>query len=69
LESNTTYQINLGNAIGDFNENNLAESISLTFSTGDIIDSFSICGHILLPAIKPNYSSFKVGLYDIQKAD
>jgi len=46
LEDNTTYTINFGKAIGDFNEGNPLLNYSYVFSTGDIIDSLSISGNV-----------------------
>ena len=47
LEENTTYSINFGNAIGDFNEGNELKNFSYVFSTGPEIDSLSISGNII----------------------
>ena len=47
LEENTTYTINFGKAIGDFNEGNPLLNYSYVFSTGDIIDSLSISGNVV----------------------
>jgi len=69
LQKNTTYQISLGNAIGDYNENNLFLSSPFIFSTGKNIDSFQIAGQIKLPGVNPDYSHFKVWLYHPGKTD
>lgn len=47
LEENTTYTINFGKAIGDFNESNPLLNYSYVFSTGDVIDSLSISGKVI----------------------
>lgn len=47
LEENTTYSINFGNSIVDFNEGNELKSFSYIFSTGPEIDSLSISGNII----------------------
>ena len=47
LEENTTYTINFGKAIGDFNEGNPILNYSYVFSTGPIIDSLSISGTVI----------------------
>lgn len=47
LEENTTYTINFGKAIGDFNEGNPLLNYSYVFSTGNIIDSLSISGRVI----------------------
>jgi len=48
LESNTTYSINFGNAIKDFNEGNPAKGLTYTFSTGKYIDSLELSGKVIL---------------------
>lgn len=47
LEPNTTYTINFGKAIGDFNEGNPLPNYSYVFSTGDVIDSLAISGQVV----------------------
>ncbi|MFB2119201.1 Ig-like domain-containing protein [Parapedobacter sp. 2B3] len=47
LEENTTYTINFGKAIGDFNEGNPLLNYSYVFSTGDIIDSLAVSGKVI----------------------
>ncbi|WP_245747646.1 Ig-like domain-containing protein [Parapedobacter koreensis] len=46
LAENTTYTINFGKAIGDFNENNPLLNYSYVFSTGDVIDSLAVSGRV-----------------------
>ena len=46
LMPNTTYQINLGNAIQDMHEGNPVKNLSFTFSTGSYFDSLTIQGAI-----------------------
>ena len=46
LEANTTYTINFGNGIADFNEGNVLKNYVYVFSTGQKIDSLSISGKI-----------------------
>lgn len=48
LEANTTYSINFGKSIRDVNEGNEAKNFTYTFSTGNIIDSNSLSGKIIL---------------------
>lgn len=48
LESNTTYTINFGDAIQDFNEGNVLKNFSYTFSTGPYIDSLTLRGKVIL---------------------
>lgn len=46
LQPNTTYNINFGDAIQDYNENNKLSNFSYVFSTGSFIDSLSIKGRV-----------------------
>ncbi|WP_257667362.1 Ig-like domain-containing protein [Parapedobacter tibetensis] len=46
LEENTTYTINFGKALTDFNEGNPLPNYSYVFSTGDVIDSLSVSGSV-----------------------
>ena len=46
LRANTTYKLNLDDAVGDLTENNKIKNLSMTFSTGNTIDSLSIKGKI-----------------------
>ena len=48
LEPNTTYVINLGNAIRDLNEGNIFKNFSYVFSTGSFIDSLEYSGQVTL---------------------
>ena len=48
LESNTTYSLNFGNAIKDFNEGNVLKGFTYIFSTGPAIDSLRFSGKVLL---------------------
>lgn len=48
LEANTTYRIDLGNAIADINENNAVKHFSYVFSTGAYIDSLQFSGNVTL---------------------
>src|SRR5690606_36666805 len=47
LAENTTYSINFGNSIIDFNEGNELKNFSYIFSTGPEIDSLSISGNVI----------------------
>lgn len=46
LEQNTTYTINFGKALVDFNEGNELKNYAYVFSTGPEIDSLSISGNV-----------------------
>jgi hypothetical protein len=48
LEPNTTYTLNFGNAIKDYNEGNVSKGFTYVFSTGPYIDSLELQGKILL---------------------
>lgn len=47
LQPNTTYSIDLGDAVQDNNEGNPLEGLALTFSTGDHVDSLQVSGMVL----------------------
>lgn len=46
LKENTTYVLNFGQSIGDYNENNPYSYFKYVFSTGDYIDSLTLNGSI-----------------------
>lgn len=48
LEANTTYLLQFGNAVKDFNEGNVLKNLSYTFSTGNYIDSLEFSGNVVL---------------------
>ncbi len=48
LEANTTYSLNFGNAIKDYNEGNPLKNFTYTFSTGRYIDSLELTGQVIL---------------------
>ncbi len=48
LLSNTTYTINLGNAVKDINEGNIYKNLQYTFSTGNVIDSLQLSGNVTM---------------------
>ncbi len=48
LQPNTTYAINLGNALKDVNEGNIARNFTYVFSTGNALALDSIRGKVLL---------------------
>ena len=48
LESNTTYTLNFGKAIKDYNEGNILKGFTYIFSTGQAIDSLRFSGKVLL---------------------
>ena len=48
LLPNTTYILNFGNAIRDINESNPVRNFTYVFSTGDVLDSLTLSGRVLL---------------------
>jgi Bacterial Ig-like domain len=63
LEPNTTYSINLGNAIRDLNENNPLKNFTYVFSTGNVIDSLEFSGKVELAETGTTDSTLLVLLY------
>lgn len=48
LDTNTTYILNFGNAIKDYNEGNVLKNFVYTFSTGPVLDSLELKGKVIL---------------------
>lgn len=63
LQKNTTYQINFGQSISDFNEGNVLKDLQLIFSTGTQIDSLSLQGKIIPIYMNKKPEKIIVGLY------
>ncbi len=63
LLPNTTYSIQLGDAIRDINEANIIEGFTYVFSTGNAIDSLSLGGQVLLAESGKADSTISVLLY------
>lgn len=63
LLPNTTYTIQLGNAVKDINEGNVYKNLSYTFSTGNIIDSLTVSGKVQLAETGKADSTLLVLLY------
>jgi hypothetical protein len=64
LDPNTTYSINLGNAIRDINEGNIYKNFTYVFSTGSIIDSLELSGKVQLAETGKTDSTLLVFLYN-----
>lgn len=64
LKPNTTYSINLGNAVRDVNENNIFKNLTYTFSTGAYIDSLTLSGNVQLAETGGFDSTLTVLLYN-----
>ena len=63
LLPNTTYSISFGDALKDLNEGNPLKGLVYTFSTGDIIDSLSLAGNVVLAESGKTDSTLMVMLY------
>jgi hypothetical protein len=63
LLPNTTYTINFGDAVRDINEANIVKDLSFTFSTGDVLDSSTISGKVILAESGEYDSTLVVMLY------
>lgn len=71
LLPNTTYSIDLGDAVQDNNEGNPLEGLSILFSTGDHIDSLQVSGYLLNAEDLEPIPGAYVGIYNdtIQDGD
>ncbi len=65
LKANTTYTIDLGDAVQDNNESNPMENLTLTFSTGDHIDTLKISGTLLNASNLEPITGAYVGIYKV----
>jgi len=66
LQPNTTYLINFGNSIVDFNEGNKLPNLQLVFSTGSVIDSLKLKGKIKPVHYNGKADNIIVGLYPLE---
>ena len=65
LQPDVTYTIDLGDAVQDNNEGNPMENLTLTFSTGDHIDTMKVLGTLLKAEnLEPIQGAF-VGIYAV----
>ena len=69
LRPNTTYSIDLADAVQDNNEGNPMEGLSLLFSTGDHIDSMQIAGFLLNAEDLEPITGAYVGIYRLFEPD
>jgi uncharacterized protein (DUF2141 family) len=67
LQPNTTYSLNFGKAIRDFNEGNILRNFRYVFTTGDHIDQGSFGGNVVIAVTGKVDSSLVVVLH--QKFD
>lgn len=63
LQSNVTYTVDFGDAIEDNNEGNPMGFYTYSFSTGNVIDTLEISGHVLAAADLEPVKGMLVGLY------
>lgn len=63
LLPNSTYTVDFTDAIQDNNENNPLENFSFSFSTGDVVDSLSISGRVLMADNLEPVKGIYVGLH------
>ena len=63
LKPNTTYLINFGNSIADYNEGNKLSDFQLVFSTGPVIDSLTLKGKLHPVYYNGKTDNMMVGLY------
>ena len=63
LEPNTTYSLNFGDAIKDFNEGNIMKGFTYIFSTGRYIDSLELRGKVVLAETGKTDSTLVVMLH------
>lgn len=63
LKENTTYTIDFTDAIEDNNEGNPLENFSLSFSTGDVVDSLTISGRVIQAMDNEPVKGYYVGLH------
>jgi hypothetical protein len=63
LLPNTTYTVNFGDAVRDINEANIVKGLSFIFSTGNVLDSSTISGKVILAESGEYDSTLVVMLY------
>ena len=64
LKENTTYTMNFGNSIVDYNEGNEVDNFQYVFSTGSFIDSLSLSGKVQHAFDHKTEKGILVMLYD-----
>ena len=63
LQPNTTYTIDLADAVKDLNEGNILDGFAMAFSTGDTIDTLCISGMVLEARTLEPAQGMLVGVY------
>lgn len=69
LLPNTTYTIHFGQAIQDNNEKNALQDYTLSFSTGDQIDSLSLSGDVIFAKTQKPAGGTIVGIHPAEAED
>jgi hypothetical protein len=69
LQENTTYSLNFGDAIRDYNENNIFENFTYVFSTGEYLDSAKLEGVVKSALTKEAIEDCNVFLYSTKNTD
>ena len=64
LRPNTTYTLNFGTAVRDLTESNAATNLRYVFSTGAVIDTFSVAGTVVNAVTGKGEKEIWVMLYD-----
>lgn len=67
--ANTTYTIDFGDAIKDLNEGNILDGFSMSFATGDSIDTLRISGMLFEARTLEPAQGMLVGLYRVDTPD
>lgn len=63
LRQNTTYTINFGESLRDYNEGNILRNYEYSFSTGSHLDTLSLNGKVILATDNSEAKSIPVALY------
>lgn len=63
LQKNTTYTIDFTDAIVDYNEGNPLENFSISFSTGEVLDTLSVSGRVLTADNLEPVSGIYIGMH------
>src|ERR1051326_2289353 len=69
LKENTTYTLNFGNSIADYNEGNVLDGFQYIFSTGSFIDSLQVNGKVQYAYDHKVEKGILVMLYDVSQYD
>jgi hypothetical protein len=64
LQDNTTYTFDFADAVLDYNEGNVLENFRFSFSTGQVVDSLGISGHLFLAGALTPVENVLVFIHD-----